>query len=424
MGTTNHIATEIRRLYPQLPGAMCGRPYDTVIALPHTLVAGFMIELPEETGLTIEPLETENGVDCSYRVSGIPSEAGEYNVKLHFLPACGDDENIVRMELPFRISPNPRLMWRNLKVADDIEYPKPDTATAIICPPDGGMNVAAASKRGRSHAHEGSPRDDDFSISLDENSGWYVIAVADGAGSAPFSRQGSRIACGTAERFCREKLDSGSLDSAVEAYIKDNENTEVRNRVFKALYDTLCGAAFASHKAIRTEAENHGSPMKDYATTLLLAICRKFEAGWFVAGFWVGDGAICVYDPKNKAATLLGTPDEGEYAGQTRFVTMPDIFTDPTSLGRRVRYGLYPSMKALIAMTDGVSDPMFETDANLNSFVRWEEFWDKLRDGFPADGIAGAGLRRGNPSAAESLLGWLDFWSPGNHDDRTIAVVY
>ena len=24
----------------------------------------------------------------------------------------------------------------------------------------------------------------------------------------------------------------------------------------------------------------------------------------------------------------------------------------------------------------------------------------------------------------DQLLAWLDFWSPGNHDDRTIAILY
>ena len=67
---------------------------------------------------------------------------------------------------------------------------------------------------------------------------------------------------------------------------------------------------------------------KLYATTLLLTICKKFSYGWFVASFWVGDGAMCLYDKENHTSTLLGVPDEGEYAGQTRFLTMPEIFKD------------------------------------------------------------------------------------------------
>lgn len=40
----------------------------------------------------------------------------------------------------------------------------------------------------------GSFRDDDFAIHLIEDSPWSVITVADGAGSAKYSREGSRIA--------------------------------------------------------------------------------------------------------------------------------------------------------------------------------------------------------------------------------------
>ena len=29
-----------------------------------------------------------------------------------------------------------------------------------------------------------------------------------------------------------------------------------------------------------------------------------------------------------------------------------------------------------------------------------------------------------NEAAKDQLLNWLDFWAPGNHDDRTIAILY
>ena len=36
----------------------------------------------------------------------------------------------------------------------------------------------------------------------------------------------------------------------------------------------------------------------------------------------------------------------------------------------------------------------------------------------------GVELTDDNEDAAGQLLQWLDFWSPGNHDDRTIAILY
>lgn len=85
---------------------------------------------------------------------------------------------------------------------------------------------------------------------------------------------------------------------------------------------------------------------------------------------------------------------------------------------------IVPDFTALFLMSDGVSDPMFETDLNLNDYNKWEEFYRKLTEGFPKDGIGGVDLIDDNEISKDQLLGWLDFWSPGNHDDRTIAILY
>ena len=174
----------------------------------------------------------------------------------------------------------------------------------------------------------------------------------------------------------------------------------------------------------QTAELNGEARLKDFATTLMFAICKRFDFGWFIASFWVGDGAMCLYDDKKKIIKLLGTPDEGEFSGQTRFLTMPEIFRDKDVVSKRVRMTIVDDFTALYLMSDGVSDPMFETDRNLNDFGKWKEFSEHLRSGFPEDGIGGVELSDDNEKAAEQLLGWLDFWSPGNHDDRTIAILY
>ena len=75
-------------------------------------------------------------------------------------------------------------------------------------------------------------------------------------------------------------------------------------------------------------------------------------------------------------------------------------------------------------MSDGVSDPMFETDVRLNDPAEWDKFFDRLHEGFPDDGIPGVDLRDDDPNCAEQMLVWLDFWSKGNHDDRTLVILY
>ena len=186
------------------------------------------------------------------------------------------------------------------------------------------------------------------------------------------------------------------------------------------IYKIVGTAAFKAHNAINKEAKEQNMPAKTYATTLLLTICKKFPFGWFIASFWVGDGAICLFDQTANTAKLLGVPDEGEYAGQTRFLTMPEIFQDATSLYKRLRFNIIDDFTALFLMTDGVSDPMFETDANLNNYAKWEQLWNN----FATDKDNPVHLVDDNEKSAEELLNWLDFWSPGNHDDRTIAILY
>ena len=147
-------------------------------------------------------------------------------------------------------------------------------------------------------------------------------------------------------------------------------------------------------------------------TTLLLAVCRKFSFGWFIASFGVGDGAIAIYDKNSDGIKLLNEPDGGEYAGQTRFLTMDSIFRDKT----RIKMSIVPDFTALMLMTDGISDPFFETDANLAKKEKWDALWTDLSSSveFSDD----------NEQSQYQLLNWLDFWSPGNHDDRTLAILY
>lgn len=278
-------------------------------------------------------------------------------------------------------------------------------------------DIVAASKRGRSHAQEAKPRDDHFKMAHLEN-GWYIMAVADGAGSAKYSREGSRIACETVIKHCEEELAKcQSFEDNINLWHLDQGSVEAGKLISADVYRIVGNAALKAHRAINEEAKLQQIPSKAYATTLLLAICKKFDFGWFVASFWVGDGAMCLYDQESHTSSLLGDPDEGEYAGQTRFLTMTDIFSDPKEFYGRLKCKIVPDFTALFLMTDGVSDPKFETDANLNNPDKWDALWNDLKEN-------GVDLSDDNEAAKEQLLNWLDFWSPGNHDDRTIAILY
>ena len=67
-------------------------------------------------------------------------------------------------------------------------------------------------------------------------------------------------------------------------------------------------------------------------------------------------------------------------------------------------------------MMDGITDPKFPTDTTFASADTWSRFWE-------TDLSQSVHLLRENPAIQRELLDWLDFWSPGNHDDRTIAIM-
>lgn len=313
-------------------------------------------------------------------------------------------------------------LWRDEPVNWD-QMPEPryrnedgPTDSAVL---DGEeKHIVAASLRGRSHAQEGKPRDDAFQFATTHD--WQVLAVSDGAGSACYSREGARLACEKAVAVCRELLDDEQYRNTFEANIKNLSVTptepEKRKPVGDSLYTLLCHAANQARQAIAQEAGQQGKETRTYAATLLLCVAKHFPFGWFVGSFWVGDGAIALYrrDTTPHTVYLMGEPDEGEYGGQTRFLTMPEVFSDASALYCRLRFQLVDDFSALFLMTDGVSDPKFETTNNLKNAEKWDALWDEL---------TAANALTNTPDSKQALLEWLGFHSAGNHDDRTLLVL-
>ncbi|MBO5811098.1 MAG: protein phosphatase 2C domain-containing protein [Bacteroidales bacterium] len=353
-------------------------------------------------------------------IKGNPATAGDFDIVLKYkYKGWYDGCNILERKLKFAINPDPRSLWKDIPTDKNIKFYKEDYICEYVTVPENDKgpqkDIVAASKRGRSHAHEGKARDDHFQLYHNDENGWYIMAVADGAGSAKYSRKGSAVACETCVEHCKQALETPTeLENAIIELSKAEAG--VSNRTISTLiYNIIGGAALKAHRAISDTAAANEDQVRDYSTTLLLAICKKFDFGWFVASFWVGDGAMCIYDKERQYIRVLGAPDGGEYAGQTRFLTMKEIFT-PESIMSRLKYSIEKDFSALMLMTDGISDPFFETDANLNRIEKWNDLWDNINSEVE--------LTDDNSESQYQLLKWLDFWSQGNHDDRTIAILY
>lgn len=359
------------------------------------------VDIPAELGLSFD-------VDTCELV-GIPVQAGEFELKVHFQfdpPLATDPTPIGICQLI--VNPDPKTLWKNLDSDKSDKYWKPDTDT-IYVPGSDGLAMIVASKRGRSHAHAGTFRDDDFKVDHDVVSGWRIMTVADGAGSAKKSRRGSQIATRIANESVFKGLNGErgkKLQEALNAF--NSDPSKAQRPVMEELYYLFGNAAREAVHAINTEATTEGIQYKEFSTTLIITIHKKFSFGHFVGAYWVGDGGAGIYR-KGQDLNVLGRADSGEFAGQTRFLDTSMV--EPTEIMNRIRFKVVDDFTAVVAMTDGITDPKFETDANIENIQKWDELWSDLAP--TTESL--------KPDFA--LLDWLDFWSAGNHDDRTIGIL-
>jgi len=418
----------------RLPNALEKQDYRGEVALPPCDSARFVLTGvtgvdESQHGLKIEVGENKFSITgtpdlSALRKDGQPAPSEFTLTAKYRLEVDGASGGAYEGEKEFKlvIVPAVDTLWRDEPVNWD-QMPEPryrnedgSTDSAVL---DGEeKHIVAASLRGRSHAQEGKPRDDAFRFATIH--GWQVLAVSDGAGSACYSREGARLACEKAVAVCCERLDNEPYRDGFEAHIKAlsaiPDETNKRKPVGDSLYTLLCHAANQARQAIAQEAALQGKEVRTYAATLLLCVAKHFPFGWFVGSFWVGDGAIALYrrDTTPHTVYLMGEPDEGEYGGQTRFLTMSEVFSDASALYRRLRFRLVDDFSALFLMTDGVSDPKFETTNNLKNAEKWDALWDELT---AADALTNTA------ESEQALLEWIGFPSPGNHDDRTLLVL-
>lgn len=413
----------------ELVPARNGKPYETEIKFDGvwSVLPGEGWDILAAHGLIFYP--QVSGRSTSVRLSGKPDIAGLLVPKVFsFSFRMSSSEGKIRTEnISLLINPNPKDLWRNLPPADP-KFAKPTEAVACIEKGGDAGNFAmlAASRRGRSHAHEALHREDDFAILRIEDAGWHVVGVADGAGSCKYSREGSRLACKAASDYFRQKLSSSAfgsfvqeLDSLIpEAYQEALKGNRL-GRLDAVAGELMGGAVKSAQEAIaNSSASESGSTVKDFSTTLILAAVKKFSFGAAILSFWVGDGAIAAIriENGNLVPHLLGTPDEGEFGGQTKFITMPDVCDVQEQINQRTTMCFCPDAKplaGLVLMSDGVSDPYFETTSGLCGGEKWRALLAEL-----------APIIQEEAEGAERLLQWLDFESPGNHDDRTIAILH
>lgn len=260
-----------------------------------------------------------------------------------------------------------------------------------------GWSLVVASRRGRLHAHRGEHREDAGAV-VTFAGGW-CAAVADGAGSAKWSRLGSAIATQVATHALREALAHGSAPA-------------------EALPHAMTRAGEAANDAMRQFAELAGLALRDLRTTLLIAAAH----GERLATLQVGDGAIALVRA-DQTALLPHAGDAGEFSGEVTHFLPDDGAVE--RLGASLVVHESSAFRALLLASDGVEDPWYPLARHAPALFAQLEVGVDDRNAIAAgvtQGIRGAVLHA--PDPVHALMEWLAFEKRGENDDRTLFVAW
>jgi len=341
-------------------------------------------------------------------------------------PVDCDDPNGTVVAVMFMLTANPdsRSLW-DVKEPDQKDWIFPEDANRIASKHqtkeilNTGLMALGVSRRGRYHELGATFRDDSIGMWSDEETGRYVFMVADGAGSAQYSREGSRRVIETIK---------SKLKANLKPELWDADPDKAESAVGDILVRLTAYAYTELVKYINAENANRAEGEKfverDFSTTFLVAALKKDADGSVrIVSFSIGDGAIAVFD--GEKAMLMCAPDGDKFSGGTRFVTTPDVWAafkaDRAAFCKsRVFYAKLSADEAakmsLYLMSDGVSDPKFECDAGLNDSAKWKALDDEINKAAFAGEMS-------LEERADKFIEWLHFWSKGNYDDRSIFLI-
>jgi len=391
-----------------LPKARAGHPYMTFIGRDVLSSNPSVVHVLEEIGLHYFPDKNQ--------ITGIPKKSGSFDLQFNIREynESGNEELSTHMlKLIVEDAYDPQL--KHVDESDPYWKPDDDVCTIAVNRDNKKKvkkDIAAASKRGYEHIENGKIREDDFYIQYDSKTRWYALAVADGAGKSKFSCKGSKIVCSSAVESCLERLTAQSrkLKKLTVRYTWRKSN-HISKEIMERLHDIIASSVTDAYGDIVAEATNFKHHPQDYATTLLMCICKKFEFGWLIGTFGAGDGAICVYHKDNYANLMGGNEDPSVKI----FLTTPEVL-QPSEMEQRIRFTIVNDFSALFLMTNGVNNPKFESKNDLTCLESWNRFWDDISMQVNFSGKIN--------DVGEELLKWLDFWTPGKYDDRTIAMIF
>ncbi len=240
--------------------------------------------------------------------------------------------------------------------------------------------VRGASVQGYSHVREGRWCEDSFAhlalYSREPLPDVHVLAVADGAGSAPRSAEGSRLAVAIATRLVRDRIHTSGRPA----------NAPDLRQLLAAVHEDI---VTEFHRVVTAVAG--AAHVGEFATTLTVVVLAHPVIGYLS----IGDGFIVIRTGDGGQTNLhlldAGTAD-AEHASQTAFLT------SDTSRAVRVHAVYDPWITGVFVSTDGLIPVALRRDSDGRLAVAREPVIDTVLsllddDHFDASGLVQLLLR-------------------------------
>jgi hypothetical protein len=261
-----------------------------------------------------------------------------------------------------------------------------------------GWRVVGATRRGRMHAHRAEHREDAMAQAAWKH-GW-VLAVADGAGSAAHSRIGAELAVRSLVQRVLDDVVAAARDVSAETALREAMQTAIA-------------------RVARLAAESATDP-RSLRCTLLAACAVRSAAGEHIAIAQVGDGVVAAVS-RDGRITRIGAGDSGEFSGEVACFVPDPCAAERATLSAHLLDAA--DVEMLIVASDGVEDPFYPIERTGRLLV--EQLLHGVHEPFPGfqrQTMQQQLLRAENPG--EALVEWLRYEKRGENDDRTFVIAH
>ena len=192
-------------------------------------------------------------------------------------------------------------------------------------------NMIQCAVQGRGHISTETPCQDKTYVCCENDT--YVIALADGAGSARLSHYGAEY---VTKRACE------MLVADFDMFHAETDGVAIKRKVIGDLSSGL-----------KAEAVKHDCQIKDLASTLLVAAIKEDK---YIL-IHIGDGVIGYL--KGNELKVASAPENGEFVNTTVFVTSNDVL-----YSMKIMKGSLGEIQGFTLMSDGTESSFYNKREN------------------------------------------------------------